>query len=186
MATYIALLRAVNVGQNVLKMDRLLQLASELGFKNLKTYAQSGNLVLNASGSAAECARALEAKLAGETRLPVTVFVRTVREMGALISRNPFRRDRTINRKRLHVAFLHAALTKKGLKKLNAIPRGEDEFRLGWREIYLLCPNGYSKSKLANAALERALGVPATTRNWNTVNKLFAMGSRASRRAKSS
>ncbi len=175
MATYIALLRAVNVGQNVLNMGRLLQLASELGFRNVITYGQSGNLVFDATDSAAACARALEAKLDGETRFPVTVFVRTLLDLEALIARNPFRRKRTINRRRMHVTFLHAAVSKKGLKKLNAIARGENEFRLGWSEIYLHCPNNQSKGKLRDAVLEQALGVPVTTRSWSIVTNLLKM-----------
>lgn len=178
MATYIALLRGVNVGQNLLKMERLRALAGELGFKNVSTYVQTGNMVFDADDSPAKCSAALEQKLAGETRLPVAVFVRTAEELKAIMARNPFLKDRTIDRTKLHVTFLAGAATKAGLAKLNAMARGSDEFRLGWQEVYVHCPNGYGRSKLSNNGLERALGVRASTRNWNTVNKLFEIASR--------
>jgi uncharacterized protein (DUF1697 family) len=178
MPKYIALLRGVNVGQNLLKMDRLRALAEGLGFKDVKTYAQSGNIVFHAEGPAENCSTALEGKLAGETRLPVVVFVRTPAELKLLIERNPFLKDATIDRKKLHVTFLPKAPTKEGHAKLGTIPRGADEFRLGRSEVYLHCPNGYGKTKLSNNAIERALAIAATTRNWNTTTKLLEMVAR--------
>ncbi len=178
MPKYIALLRGVNVGQNLLKMDRLCALTEGLGFKNVKTYAQSGNIVFHAEGSAENCSAASEGKLAGETRLPVVVFVRTPAELKLLIERNPFLKNATIDRKKLHVTFLPKGPTKEGHAKLGTIPRGADEFRLGRLEVYLHCPNGYGKTKLSNNAIERALAVAATTRNWNTTTKLLEMAAR--------
>jgi Protein of unknown function (DUF1697) len=106
MAKYIALLRGVNVGQNILKMDRLRALSAALGFRNVTTYVQSGNMVFDAEEPAAACMQALEQKLARETRLPVAVLVRTPGEIKTLIARNPFLKDRAVDRARLHVTFL--------------------------------------------------------------------------------
>lgn len=178
MGKYIALLRGVNVGRNMLKMDRLRALAAELGFKNVATYVQTGNMVFDADDSAAKCSSSLERKLAGETRLPVTVLVRTATELEAIIARNPFLKDKTIDRTKLHVTFLAGAATKAGLAKLKAIARDADDFRLGWQEVYVHCPNGYGKTKLSNKTFEKALATKATTRNWNTVNRLLEMASR--------
>jgi uncharacterized protein (DUF1697 family) len=172
---YIALLRGVNVGQNLLKMDRLRQLCGGLGFVNVVTYVQSGNIVFEADGSASDCGRAIEQCLAGETRLPVTVIVRTPAEMRSIIRGNPFLDDKTIDRSKLHVTFLAGAAAKEGVAKLSAIKAGADQFRAAGKEVYLHCPSGYGTSKLANSAIEKALAVRATTRNWNTVNKLYEM-----------
>ena len=160
MAIYIALLRAVNVGQNVIKMERLRELWSQCGCKNVTTYIQSGNVVFEAEGSPANWSQAIEQRLAGETRLPVSVILRTPAELKGIIARNPFLRD--------------------ALKKLSAVNAGGDQFRLSGKEVYLYCPEGYGRSKLSNAALERALSVKATTRNWNTVNKLDEIASSSS------
>ena len=177
MDTYIGLLRGVNVGQNLLKMERLRELCSQLGFKNVRTYVQSGNVVFEAKGSASDCLSMIERKLAGETRLPVTVFLRTPAELKSIIGHNPFLKDKGIDRSRLHVTFLAAAPTPEALKKLSGIDAGDDELRISQKEVYLHCPNGYGRSKLSNNALEKALSVKATTRNWNTVNKLYEMAS---------
>jgi hypothetical protein len=125
MATYIALLRGINVGGNVLRMERLRDLWAELGFPNARTYVQSGNIVFEASGSASGWVERMEQRLAEETRLPVSVLLRSRAEWKRLVARNPF-----------------------------ALPAGADRFQLAGSEVYLHCPQGYGKSKLANHALE--------------------------------
>jgi len=178
METYIALLRAVNVGQNTLRMERLRQLWSELGFKNVTTYVQSGNVVFQAEGSPASWCSTIGQRLEGETRLPVAVLVRTSRQLKSILARNPFVKDKGIDQSRLHVTFLASAAGKDALKKLSAVNAVPDQFHLSGEEVYLYCPSGYGRSKLSNNALERALSVKATTRNWNTVNKLYEIASR--------
>ena len=178
METYVALLRGVNVGQNTLKMERLRQLWSELGFKNVTTYVQSGNVVFEAEGSPTSWSSAIDQRLAGETRLPVAVLVRTPAELKSIIVRNPFLKEKAIDRSKLHVTFLASAAGKDALKKLSAVNAGADHFRLSGREVYLYCPNGYGRTKLSNNAIERVLSVKATTRNWNTVKRLCEIASR--------
>lgn len=173
METFVALLRGVNVGQNTLKMERLRELWSELGLKNVTTYVQSGNVVFDAEGSPSSWSSAIELRLAGETRLPAAVFVRTVPELKNIIARNPFLKEEGIDPSKLHVTFLASAAGQGALKKLSAVNAGADRFRLSGKEVYLYCPNGYGRTKLSNNALERVLSVRATTRNWNTVNKLY-------------
>jgi uncharacterized protein (DUF1697 family) len=175
MAVYIALLRGVNVGQNLLKMDRLRSICAELGFRNVLTYVQSGNIVFEAEDCLSDCVRVLEQKLSGQTRLPVTVIVRTPGELGAVIRRNPFLKEEEVDRSRLYVTFLAGSAARDGLSKLNAIKAGADQFRLSGKEVYLYCPGGYGESKLSNSAVEKTLSVRATTRNWNTVNRLYEM-----------
>lgn len=175
MARQIALLRGVNVGGNVLKMQRLRELWSELGFKDVETYLQSGNVVFSGAGSAARWQKTAEARLAGETRLAVTVLFRSAAELGQIITRNPFLKERGTDPAKLHVTFLAEPPGKDALKKLAAIACGNDRYHVAGTEIYLHCPAGYGNSKLANNALERVLGVRATTRNWNTVNKLHTL-----------
>ncbi len=177
MATYIALLRGVNVGGNPLKMDRLRAVCASLGFANPRTYLQSGNLVFDATASQSKVQLEIERKLAGETRLPARVLVRSAAELKRLIAKNPFLKDNAVDRARLHVTFLSEAPTKEALKRLAAVDAGADEFRAIGSEIYLHCPMGYGHSKLSNNQLERLLDRTATTRNWNTVTTLAEMAS---------
>lgn len=178
MAVYIALLRGVNVGGNMLKMERLREVCAELRLKNARTYVQSGNVVFEAQGTAARWAAALEKRLASEARLPVSVIVRTAAEMGRVIAGNPFLKERGVDLARLYVTFLPEEPGKGGPERLGTLKAGTDRFCCVSREIYLHCPNGYGNSKLSNNAIEKALSLRATTRNWNTVNKLYEMCSR--------
>ena len=177
MPIFIALLRGVNVGGNTLSMERLRTLCADLGAENPRTYVQSGNVVFAAPGSATRWAAALERKLAGETRLAVTVIVRTATELATVLGGNPFLNQKGIDLAKLHVTFLAQAPTKAAQKALDALAAtaGGDRLRLAGKEIYLHCPDGYGRTRLSNTALEKALGVRATTRNWNTVNKLYQM-----------
>jgi uncharacterized protein (DUF1697 family) len=175
MPVYIALLRGVSVGQNILKMDRLRALCSELGLKNVRTYVQSGNIVFEAKGPASHWAQALERKLAGESRLTISVLARTAAEMSKVLAHNPFLKEKGIDPARLHVTFLQQVPAKTALSALDTLDGGSDRFKRIEQEIYLHCPNGYGRTKLSNNLFEKLLSVRATTRNWNTVNKLVAM-----------
>lgn len=173
MATFVALLRGINVGGNILKMDRLRELCAKLGAKNPRTYVQSGNLVFEAAGSASEWTAKLEKKLAGESRLPVSVMVRTAAEMSAVLGGNPFLKEKGIDTARLAVAFLQHAPAKPALAALSALKIGSERFHCAGKEIYLHCPDGFADSKLY--MLDKVLGQRTTTRNWNTVTKLCEM-----------
>jgi uncharacterized protein (DUF1697 family) len=175
--TYIALLRGVNVGGNPLRMETLRNLCGELGLRNARTYVQSGNLVFEAEGAAAQWSEVLERALAGKVRLPVSVLVRTGAEMAKLVAGNPFLKERGIDPARLYVTFLKAALKNPALVALAEIEAGPDRFSASGREVFLHCPIGYGRSKLSNNVLERVLKIGATTRNWRTVTTLAAMRS---------
>jgi uncharacterized protein (DUF1697 family) len=97
MPIYTALLRGVNVGGNVLKIDRVRALCAELGMKNVRTYVQSGNVVFGAQGAPSRWAQALERELAGTPRLPVSVIVRTAAEMFEIAAGNPFLKEKGID-----------------------------------------------------------------------------------------
>jgi uncharacterized protein (DUF1697 family) len=173
MPIYVALLRGVNVGGNVFKMDRLRELCAKLGMNNPRTYVQSGNIVFEAQGSASHWAERLERRLAGESRLPVSVIVRSAAEMSAILAGNPFLTEKGIDTARLAVTFLQHAPTKPGLAALAALEIGSERFHCAGREIYLHCPDGFANAKLYT--LDRVLSQKTTTRNWNTVTKLCEM-----------
>jgi uncharacterized protein (DUF1697 family) len=173
MAIYIALLRGVNVGGNILKMDRLRELCAKVGAKNPRTYVQSGNIVFEAAGSATNWEAKLEKKLAGESRLPVSVVVRTAAEMSAVFAGNPFLKENGIDTAQLAVTFLQQIPAKPALDALAALKIGSERYHWAGKEIYLHCPNGFADSKLYG--LEKVLKQRTTSRNWNTVTKLCEM-----------
>lgn len=173
MAIYIALLRGINVGGNVLKMDRLRRVCAEAGARNVQTYVQSGNVVFEARGSASGWVGLLERRLAGESRLPVSVMVRTAAEMARVAAENPFLNQKGIDRARLAVTFLQKAPERAALAALRARDLGRERFHWAGREFYLHCPDGFANAKLY--VMDKVLGQKTTTRNWNTVTKLWEM-----------
>jgi uncharacterized protein (DUF1697 family) len=175
MPTYIALLRGINVGNNMLKMERLCEVWKELGFADTKTYIQSGNVLFKAKGTSAGMSSRIEKRLAGEVRLPVTAIIRTPEEMRKILLGNPFLKEVGIDLKKLYVAFLGEQAPGDGEERLAAIDAGADRFRIRGKDVYLYCPGGYGGTKLSNMAIEKRLGIKATTRNWNTVNKLVEL-----------
>ncbi|HET6251405.1 MAG TPA: DUF1697 domain-containing protein [Tepidisphaeraceae bacterium] len=174
MPTHFALLRGINVGGNILKMDHLKEIWLELGFKNARTCLQSGNVVFDATKPSAE---KIQRRLISETRLPVTVILRTTAEMAQIVAGNPFLPDKADDASHLHVTFLKSEPAEGDLQKLGQIRTGDDRLKAIGKEIYLYCPGGYGRTRLSNNAMERALGIKATTRNWNTTRKLAEMAS---------
>ena len=114
MAIYVALLRGINIGGNILKMERLREVCAELGAKNVRTYVQSGNVVFEAAGSASQWEQKLEKRLAGESRLPPSVMVRTAAEIAKVAAGNPFLKEKGMDTTRLAVTFLQRAPRKGG------------------------------------------------------------------------
>jgi uncharacterized protein (DUF1697 family) len=174
------MLRGINVsGQNIIRMEHLRALCTALGFRNVETYVQSGNIVFRAaSTSPSSLSKRISEAMLRDVGFSVPVLVKTLREMGHVIKRNPFLKDRGIDRSNLHVTFLSTVASKSALGNLDGLPTTPDRFSLRGREIYLYCPGGYGHTKLSNAAFEKALSVSATTRNWNTVTTLFEMASK--------
>lgn len=163
----VALLRGINLGaRNRVAMKDLRALVEELGGKDVRTYLQSGNVVF---GGRALTAKAIEKGLRESLRVDVTVLVRKKAELDELVRGNPFAKADPAT---LHVTFLASAPDKGRVEKLGERTFEPDAFEVAGREVYLRCPNGYGRSKLSNAFLEKQLGVAATTRNWKTVTAL--------------
>jgi uncharacterized protein (DUF1697 family) len=172
-STFFALLRGVNVGGNSLKMDALREVCAGLGAENVRTYVQSGNVVFAASGSADRWTKSLEQKLLGQCRLPVSVIVRTAKEIEAIAASNPFVKEKGIDAKRLAVTFLQQPPAPDALARLRALDIGSERFHRAGREIYLHCPDGFGDAKLY--LLDKVLAQRTTVRNWNTLTQLCLM-----------
>ena len=175
--TYVALLRGINLsGHRIVKMDQLRKAFEELGFEDVKTYIQSGNVIFKGPLQApVSLAKRIEEKVLRQFGFPVPVVVKTADEIAEVIKNNPLVKEKGIDISRLHVTFLSCVPEKSALKMLDAIPAGGDQFRCSGQAIYLHCPNGYHETKLSNNVLEKMLKVGTTTRNWKTVNQLYQM-----------
>ncbi|WP_322095271.1 DUF1697 domain-containing protein [Paraburkholderia bannensis] len=163
MPTYIALLRAVNVGgTGKLPMPELRAMCEALGFTNVRTYIASGNVVFESRLAAASVKKRLEQSLEEYASKPVGVLLRNADEMAAVLADNPFADappERTV------AIFLDAAPPADTLDKLSG--HGTEQLALGKREIYVYYPDGIGRSKLKIAS-----GKDGTARNMNTVATL--------------
>lgn len=177
--SYVAMLRGINVsGSKPVKMDALRASFEALGFKNVRTYVQSGNVVFEAKErAAAPLGPKIAARIKRDFGYDVPVLVLGAAELGRVVEESPFVTQPGIDLTKLHVTFLAGAPAEAGLKKMEGVSSGRDVFHCRGQTIYLVCPDGYGTTKLSNNAFERALGVPATTRNWKTVTTLAALAS---------
>ncbi len=175
MPTYISMLRGINVaGHNMIKMEALSKMYGALGFKNVRTYIQSGNVIFEAPSTDDEkLADKIEKKIESMFGFHVQVAIRTKEEIGSIIKKNPLAKGKDIGW--LHVTFLSDVPKDPPLAAIMKVKDKAEEIALVGKEVYLFCPNGYGRSNLNNNFLEKKLGVSATTRNWNTVNTLFEM-----------
>jgi uncharacterized protein (DUF1697 family) len=178
MAVYIAMLRGINVaGKNSIKMESLRAMFESLGFSDVASYIQSGNVLFSADDLSIEAMEKLIAeKIEAEFGFSVPVLVRSLAELQKVLRENPFM-DGRHDEEKLHVTFLS---TEPKEIFLATLKRPENEasrcVTLG-REVYLYCPDGYARTAFNNAYFEKKLFVGATTRSWKTVNKLCAMAS---------
>jgi uncharacterized protein (DUF1697 family) len=174
MKTYVSMLRAINVsGHNRVKMEELKRIYLSLGYRNVKTYLQSGNVVFEgAEKSGDSLAMEIEKSLKQRLGLDVPVLIRTGDELVLLIKHNPFAgRDE----ERLHVTFLSSKHGVFPLDRINKAVGNGEAFSVTEREVYLFCPNGYGKTKLTNTFFEWVLKTTATTRNWRTTKSLISL-----------
>ena len=174
MTTFISMLRGINVsGQKKVGMKVLKELYEAMGFGQVRTYIQSGNVVFEYPDTdRSTLVSKIERGIEGRFGFEVPVVIRTKDELRRLITNSPFvGKEGT----KVHVTFLSAEPVKLATEEINVAKDEAEEFCISGREIYLFCPNGYGATKLSNAFLERKLKVSATTRNWRTVNTLLSM-----------
>ncbi|MGA7926119.1 MAG: DUF1697 domain-containing protein [Candidatus Sulfotelmatobacter sp.] len=177
MATYISMLRGINVGgRKRIKMDQLRESLEALSFDEVQTYIQSGNVVFKTRElSPVALSKRIEERILHDFGFSVSVVSRTADEMGEAIRNNPFLKQRRIDQEKLHVTFLSEAPAPSTLKKLLHLAALPDQSRCFGKEIYLYLPNGVSGSSLMKTPLDRVLSVVTTTPNWKAVNQLYEM-----------
>jgi uncharacterized protein (DUF1697 family) len=176
-AIYVSMLRGINVGgHKQIKMDQLRKSFEELGFEQVKTYIQSGNVVFKTGKvSTSALSKRIEEKILDDFGFLASVVSRTSDEMRKTIENNPFLKEGGANAEKLYVTFMSEAPTAAALKKLTELMVEPDQLRYSGKELFFNLPNGVSESVLMKKPVDRVLGVVITTRNWKTVNSLHQM-----------
>ena len=175
---YISILRGVNVsGQKKINMLELKSLYVSLGFNNVVTYIQSGNVIFDSSDKDIPGLKSkIEGAINKQYKFHVPVDIRTRLELKNIIKNNPFGPvDLATDGTKVLVTFLCSKPTKTDISNLHKYVVSPEKLAVKGTEVYLYCPNGYGKSKLSNNFLEKKLSVAATTRNWKSVYKLYEL-----------
>ena len=182
MTTHVALLRAINVaGHNKVSMAELRGLLAELGFANVQSLLQSGNLVFDSRAvPPARLESTLEQAARDRLQLDTSFFVRTAKEWVEIVAGNPFPDEAKRDPGHLVVMSLKGAPGRAQVTALEHAIVGREVIRAGGRHLYLVYPDGIGRSKLTNALIEQKLGTQGTARNWNTVLKLAALAAAGS------
>lgn len=177
MSVYVSMLRGINVGPHKrMKMDQLRRCCETLQFTGVKTYIQSGNIVLQAEKTTpALVSRRLEAQILKAFGFHADVITRTREEFDDAIRKNPLLKEDGIDESKLHVVFLADKPPSESIKKLESIIALPDKMGQRRHEIYFYFPNGVSGSSLWKHNLDKIMTVSGTMRNWNTVNALQRM-----------
>lgn len=175
MTTYISILRGINVsGQKLIKIDALRKSYENMGFHNVTTYLQSGNVIF--TGNEFEI-NDLEQKISQQIEkdigFEVPVIVLTIDKLQKVIENNPFLKEPDKDQAFLHVTFLSTKPDHFDRVTIEDKKQNGEEIFFTDIAVYLYCPNGYGRTKLNNNFLEAKIKVGATTRNWKTTNELL-------------
>lgn len=171
------MLRGINLGPSRrIAMADLRELLAGAGYTDVKTYVQSGNIVLGSELSPAQLREALAQQIEQRFAFAVPVTVRTAPELRAVCERDPIA-GAADDPRRYQVTFLAAEPEPSVIEQLRSAARDSERLAVHGHEIYTYHPDGIAGSKLSTAVVGRALGETATARNWTTVNKLLELAS---------
>ena len=176
MATYVAFLRGINLGPaKKVSMPRLRELAEGLGYTDVSTYINSGNLILTTADAAATIERRLAEAITDELRLKVDVAVRTPARLATIVAENPFPDG---DPSYVTVAFLTKAAPADAKRRVAEVATEKEPYVFSGQEVYVHYTDGQARSKLA-ARFADIIGVSATVRNLRTVTKVLELAGRA-------
>jgi uncharacterized protein (DUF1697 family) len=176
MPKYVALLRGINVGGNtMIKMEELRSVFSSIGFDNVRTYINSGNVAFEtAKTSDAKLASAISAAIEKHFAKKISVMVRSGEEIDEIIADNPFE-GQFDNDKNLHVFFLASELSNSQVKLISEVANENEQIDVRGRTLYCLLKISIVDSFVGKGFVDKKLKVAATARNWRTVKKLAEM-----------
>jgi uncharacterized protein (DUF1697 family) len=172
---HILLLRGVNLGsRNRLAMPELRAALEDAGFDDVRTYLQSGNIVLSSSTKAADVARKVERVLAEDFGLEIAVVTRTRAQLAKVVEHDPLGKVAK-SPKRYQVSFLDAKPSREVVRRIEETAAPGERVVVTGREVYAWHPDTIARSKLWALLAGQNLGVTATARNWTTVEKLLEL-----------
>lgn len=175
MAKHVVLLRGINIGsRNRIAMPALRDALTNAGFDDVRTYLQSGNVVLSSTSTPEDVAHRTERLIAEEFGLEIAAVVRTRAQLAKVVELNPLGRVAK-DPKRYQVSFLAKKLTQDVLRRIEGAAAPKERVAVIGREIYAWHPNTIARSKLWALLAGQSLGVTATARNWTTVQKLLEL-----------
>lgn len=177
MITYIALLRGINVsGKNIIKMAELKQLFIDLGFHEVTTYIQSGNVIFQSSQkNSSKLEEQITEQIKKEFGHTIKVLVITKKQLKAVFESNPFLKNNEIDIKAIYAIILKANCLPEGIKLLQPYLVNNEEIKIIDNCVYIHYPKGAGKSKLTINIIEKKLETIATSRNWRTITKLVEL-----------
>ena len=171
----IALLRGVTPnGQNrIPKMSYLAEIMEEAGFENVKTYIQSGNILLETELSKEETAIKIHEVIKEKIGADLSVIIKTIEELSQAIKGNPFNEEYDYSR--IHMIFTNDRIDEVKLSELSKVPLEGELFHSNEACFYLYLPREAQKKKLNTNFIEKKLGITATMRKINVIQKLHDM-----------
>ena len=169
---YVAFLRAINVGGHVVKMDRLRALCESIPLTNVSTFIASGNVLFDSKKPAAQAEAAIEKALKAALGYDVATMVRSGADLRNIVTR--VNEEGLDEDARLYVGFLKETPRASVVTAVTAMSNAVDLLSIEGTELYWRCRSSWSESTVAGPRLEKALGMPVTVRNYNTVRKLAA------------
>ena len=180
MATWVCLLRAINLGaHNKIPMPALREALAKAGFTDVQTYVQSGNVVLTSRHRrAATVSDAVRDVVREHFDVDQPVMVRTADQIRAVVDGNPFPEAGTERPKFLHVVFLTGAPSPEAVDRMHSDDLTRDVVRVVGADMYVDYGESMQASKLSPDYFRRRLGVEGTARNWRTVLALAEMTSK--------
>lgn len=145
-----------------------------LGFTNVVTYIQSGNIAFETiKDDIGKLEQDIKSDIADTFGYDIPALILPQEDIKIIISNNPFLPDKEMDVKFLHVTLLSHLPEKERIITIDGYNHKEDQFEILGKTVYIYAPGGYGKTKFNNSFFEKKLGVPATTRNWKTLNKLL-------------
>lgn len=177
MTKHLALLRGINVsGHNMIKMDALKKMLENMGFQNVETYIQSGNVFVDSEEEhAASVGFKIKQEIAKVFGHDVPVVMVSKADLDLCFKNNPFLKEKDCDTKKLYVAFISKELSPLAINDLKISNFKPDEAIIDGARIYIKYAVGAGKTKLDQKYIEKKLNAVATIRNWNTVTTLLTM-----------
>ena len=180
MNIYIALLRGINVGgKNMIKMAELKRVLESIGLCEVKTYIQSGNVLFKSNESEEDLRKKIEHAIETNFGFLVAIVIRTADELDEIIRNCPFSEEEISEAESasetecLYVSLMTQVPVQDKMERLDVYKGENEKYQIIGREVYLLFRQSIRNSKIAINL--HKLEVPATVRNWKTMNKIAAL-----------